>query len=66
MYVQNFEIIKTRLFKCNSKLAEYIKERNIPVLHSKNGIYHFVYTDLLKEIVENIPKELRKEEFSIE
>lgn len=66
MYVSNVKILKSEVFKCNEKLAKYILSRNIPVLSKRGSYWFFAYTDILKEILEYKPNDLRKEVYSIE
>ncbi len=58
MYVVNPDIIKeNKLYKTNGIIANWlINSKNIPLFgRGKNGEWYFANTDLLKEVLENIP-----------
>ena len=45
-----------RMYKTNKYIASWLINRNIPLLgKSKDGRFCFAKTDLLKEVLENLP-----------
>jgi len=65
MYIQNAEVIKSKKIECNRIISDYLMSRNIPLLSRKGEIYIFSFTDIVKELIENIPKKLKKEDYKI-
>lgn len=68
MYVQNFEVIKSKILICSKALGEYLEKQNIPMLSksSTGNLNVYMYTDEVKAMLEKLPDELRKERFFIE
>lgn len=44
-----------RILVCGKLLADYMTEKNIPLLNSSNGRYEFAYTDIVEETMRNLP-----------
>jgi len=66
MFIKNFQTLESSVLSCDEKLGEYIISRNIPLLSRDGEKYIFAVTDILKEVIELRPKELRKEVYSID
>ena len=65
MYIQNISIIKSKKLECNKIISDYLMSRNIPLLSRQGEIYIFSFTDIVKELIENIPRKLKKEGYEI-
>ena len=58
MYVNNINSFpENKIYRCSGIIANWlIREKNIPLLgKSKNGEFCFSKTDLLEEVLEQIP-----------
>lgn len=58
MYVVNPETLKNQ-YECNSIIAKYLMDNNIPLLAQQCGIFYFANTDALKNELEKMPFWLR-------
>lgn len=61
MYVTNIKNVEmNNIYKCNKNIGKWLIERSIPVLSiDENEIYYFRDTDLLKEVLSNLPLYLK-------
>lgn len=66
MYVKNVSILKSTVLRCKKILGDYLISRSIPVLNRDLNVYSFVYTDIVEEIVKNLPNNLKKEGYNLE
>lgn len=65
MYIQNIDIIKSKKLECNKIISDYLVSRSIPLLSRQGEIYIFSFTDIVEELIQNIPKKLKKEGYKI-
>jgi len=54
MYIINPEKISNKI-KCNSIIAKYFLDKNIPLLSRQGNIYYFANTELFKEVLSFSP-----------
>jgi hypothetical protein len=65
MYISNTNIIKSKKLECNKIIFDYLISQNIPLLSRQGEIYIFSFTDIVEELIKNIPKKLEKEGYKI-
>jgi hypothetical protein len=65
MYVKNYSILKTSLLICGFEVKEYLISKSIPLLSIDGERYVFVYTDIVEELMENLPDSISREGVSI-
>lgn len=51
--------MKSDLIECGRTIAEYLEGKSIPMLSHDNGKYYFSYTELTKELLLQIPLEVK-------
>lgn len=55
MFIRNLNAIKTKIFKCDSKLGKYLIEHKIPLLSiDEDKNYIFGKTEELDNIIKNL------------
>lgn len=54
MYIANVDVMG-KTYSCTPFIGKWIKEKNFPVLSILGGKWYFSDTELLREVIEQIP-----------